>query len=165
MKREEKEEQFVRLIEQNRSMILMMCRAYAPSREETDDYFQEVVVRLWQGFDSFRGDAALSTWVYRITLNTCISQTRKSSCRFQTVPLLDNVDLEEESNVDARNTARLYELINALNRYEKALVLLWLENLPYSEIAEIMGLTVSNVSVKLARIKDKLKSMSNNNQN
>ena len=160
--KKEKEEKFVRLIEQNKGMMLMICRAYAPTDEEIDDYFQEVVIRLWQGYDTFRGDAEIATWIYRVTLNACISFVRKNNSKPSTVMLLIDTDYADEDSVDAKNTAKLYRLINCLNRYEKALVLLWLENLSYAEIADIMGLTVSNVSVKLTRIKAKLKSMSNN---
>ena len=149
--KKEKEEKFINLIDDNKGMIRMICRAYAHTDDDIDDYFQEVVIKLWETFDAFRGESSAKTWIYRITLNSCISFVRKKSAKPATIPLL----------TDAKNTAKLYRLIDSLNRYEKALVLLWLENLSYAEIAEIMGLTVSNVSVKLTRIKEKLKSLSN----
>lgn len=159
--KKEKENRFIDLIEQNKGMVLMICRAYASDASDVDDYFQDVVLKLWQSFDNFRGDSEISTWIYRITLNACISFARKRDARPTTTPLLVDIEIAEEDSVDAKNTAKLYDLINCLNKYEKALVLLWLENLSYAEIADVMGLSVSNVSVKLTRIKEKLKSMSN----
>lgn len=159
--KKEKEEKFINLIDDNKGMIRMICRAYAHTDDDIDDYFQEVVIKLWETFDAFRGESSAKTWIYRITLNSCISFVRKKSAKPATIPLLIDNEIVEEDPTDAKNTAKLYRLIDSLNRYEKALVLLWLENLSYAEIAEIMGLTVSNVSVKLTRIKEKLKSLSN----
>ncbi len=159
--KKEKENRFINLIEQNKGMILMICKAYVAEDEDVDDYFQDVVIKLWESFDTFRGDSEISTWIYRVTLNTCISFVRKRNRRLSTTPLLEDIEIADDDSIDAKNTAKLYQLINCLNKYEKALVLLWLENLSYVEIADIMGLTVSNVSVKLTRIKEKLKSISN----
>lgn len=156
-------QEFIDLLKSNKGLILMICRAYAKDKEELEDCFQEVAIRLWQGFGSFRGEAQRSTWLYRVALNAAINFKRKEGRRPPTLQLLD-VDLYcgDDSGGNA-NADRLYCLINRLELYEKALVMLWLENLSYAEIAEIMGLTVKNVSVKLARIKGKLKQLSKQN--
>lgn len=160
MKKREKEEALLKILNQNKSMILMICRAYATSREDIDDYFQEVATKLWQGLDTFKGYSTLKTWVYRIALNTCISFNIKESKKVATQQILENIDVIDDSS-ESKNIDALYKLISQLNYYDRALILLWLENLSYNEIAEIMGLTPNNVSVKLSRIKNKLKSLSN----
>lgn len=150
------QEEVVALIERNKGRIIMLCQAYAKSRDDLEDCFQEVATKIWEGYPNFRGDASESTWVYRVTLNCAINFSRLNDRRPHTVALLDHDFIEDHPETD-KNTERLYELIRQLNPLEKALVLLWLENLPYSEIALVMGMTVKNVSVKLTRIKEKLK--------
>lgn len=148
------------LIDRHKARIIMICRAYTRSREDLDDCFQDVATRIWEGYANFRGEAAEATWVYRVTLNCAINFSRRSARQPSTVSLLDH-DIIEENPESTRATQKLYTLINRLNPLEKALVLLWLENLPYSEIALIMGISVKNVSVKLTRIKEKLKTYAN----
>ncbi len=145
------------LLYRNKARILMICRAYAITPDDLEDCFQEVAIRIWEGYPLFRHDSAESTWIYRVTLNSAINFSRRKARRRLEVPLLDR-DVIEEITIDPR-TERLYELIDQLNPFEKALVLLWLENLPYAEIALIMGLTVKNVSVMLVRVKEKLKKL------
>lgn len=160
MKRIEKEKLLIQILEQNKGMLLTICKAYSKDEDELNDYFQEIVIRIWLGLDSYKEKSQMGTWIYRVALNTCITYSRTKSHNIKLEPLICNIDLVEDIE-ETKNSTKLYELINCLNRYEKALILLWLENLPYSEIAEIMGLSVKNVSVKLFRIKDKLKKMSN----
>lgn len=148
------------LLDRHKARIIMICRAYTRSRDDLDDCFQDVASRIWEGYANFRGDASESTWVYRVTLNCAINFSRRTSRRPPTVPMLDH-DLIEENADTSNSTRRLYELIDQLNPLEKAIVLLWLENLPYAEIALIMGMSVKNVSVKLSRIKEKLKTFAN----
>lgn len=145
------------LLERHKARILMLCRAYAPVRDDLEDCFQEVAVKIWEGYPSFRRDSSEATWIYRVTLNCAINFSRRAGRRPAQVPLLDH-DIIEETTSDPR-TERLYALIDRLDPFEKALVLLWLENLPYAEIALIMGMTVKNVSVKLLRVKEKLKKL------
>ncbi len=148
------------LLERNKARIIMICRAYVNSRQDLEDCFQEVSTRIWEGYKSFRGNSSEETWVYRVTLNCAINFSRRSARRPSSLPLLD-LDVIDDVVDSDRATERLYSLINRLNPLEKAIVLLWLENLPYAEIALIMGMTVKNVSVKLTRIKDKLKTFAN----
>ena len=143
--------------------IYKVCYIYANAPDDLNDLFQEVVLNLWKSFPRYRGDSSLSTWVYRIAMNTCISFLRHSNTRPQTIPLTIDVAsrlTEEESRAGKLND--LYRLINQLSVQERALILLWLEERSYQEMADILGLSKANVAVKLLRTKEKLKRMSNN---
>ena len=158
----EQEQMFLNLMEQHKQIIYKVCFMYASDDETINDLFQEVMLNLWKGFPRFRGESKPSTWVYRIAMNTCVSWLRSSSRRPQTVPLtLSMTDiLADEHEKD--NLRELYNLINRLGKLERALILLWLEEKSYEEIAEILDISVSNVGVRINRIKTKLKTMSNN---
>lgn len=143
--------------------IYKVCYIYANAPDDLNDLFQEVVLNLWKSFPRYRGDSSLSTWVYRIAMNTCISFLRHSHARPQTIPLTIDVAsrlTEEESR--AGKLKELYHLINRLGVQERALIMLWLEERSYQEMADILGLSKANVAVKLLRTKEKLKRMSNN---
>ena len=155
------EREFISLVEEYKQVIYKVCYIYSTSEENLNDLYQEVVINLWKAFPRFRGDCKVSTWVYRIGLNTCISFFRKSKSRPQLVPLtvdLGDFEDKEDKTVLIRE---LYQMINRLGKMERALILLWLEEKSYQEMADITGLTRSNVAVKLNRIKEKLKTMSN----
>ena len=153
-----KETEFSRIIREQKATIYTVCYMFSKDKEEVDDLFQEVLVRLWQGYDSFQGKSDLRTWIYRVSLNTCISIDRKKKRR-KTQPLLEGVDLFDKNDADNRQTDLLHERIGRLQAFDRAIVLLWLENLSYEEIAQIVGISVKNVSVKLYRIKEQLKQM------
>lgn len=158
----EQELLFLNLMEQHKQIIYKVCFMYASDDETINDLFQEVMLNLWKGFPRFRGESKPSTWIYRIAMNTCVSWLRSSSRRPQTVPLaLSMADiLADEHEKD--NLRELYKLINRLGKLERALILLWPEEKSYEEIAEILDISVSNVGVRINRIKTKLKTMSNN---
>lgn len=156
MKQQEKD--FSRMIREQKATIYTVCYMFSKDKEEIDDLFQEVLVKLWQGYDSFQGKSDLRTWIYRVSLNTCISIDRKKKRR-KTQPLLEGVDLFDKNDADNRQTDLLHERIGKLQAFDRAIVLLWLENLSYEEIAQIVGISVKNVSVKLYRIKEQLKQM------
>lgn len=158
---QQQEKEFISLVEAHKRIIYKVCYMYASDRENLNDLYQEVVINLWKAFPRFRGECEASTWVYRIGLNTCISFFRKSKSRPEVVPI--TVDLEAFADEEDQ-TARLnelYRMINSLNQLERALILLWLEERSYQEIAEIIGISRNNVAVKLNRIREKLKAMSN----
>ena len=155
---EQQEKDFSRMIREQKATIYTVCYMFSKDKEEVDDLFQEVLVRLWQGYDSFQGKSDLRTWIYRVSLNTCISIDRKKKRR-KTQPLLEGVDLFDKNDADNRQTDLLHERIGRLQAFDRAIVLLWLENLSYEEIAQIVGISVKNVSVKLYRIKEQLKQM------
>ena len=153
-----KETEFSRIIREQKATIYTVCYMFSKDKEEVDDLFQEVLVRLWQGYDSFQGKSDLRTWIYKVSLNTCISIDRKKKRR-KTQPLLEGIDLFDKNDADNRQTDMLHERIGRLQPFDRAIVLLWLENMSYDEIAQIVGISVKNVSVKLYRIKEQLKQM------
>lgn len=133
---------------------------YANNIDTPQDLFQEVVINLWKGYPEFRGESKIQTWIYRIALNTCVTFLRKSGKQPKTQPLTD--DLHVYADVTATDRIKeLYKMINKLNAIEKAIVLLYLEERSYDEIAQIIGLTKSNVGVRINRIKEKLSQMTN----
>ena len=155
---EQQEKDFSRMIREQKATIYTVCYMFSKDKEEIDDLFQEVLVKLWQGYDSFQGKSDLRTWIYRVSLNTCISIDRKKKRR-KTQPRLEGVDLFDKNDADNRQTDLLHERIGRLQAFDRAIVLLWLEDMSYEEIAQIVGISVKNVSVKLYRIKEQLKQM------
>lgn len=158
MKQEVKEdEQFLDMIRQNEGIIYKVASFYADVDHPISDLYQEVVLNLWKSFASFRGDNKYSTWIYRIALNTCVSFYRRSK---RNVTYVD-ISMDIPDTVDnSEDIQELYKLINRLGKIERALVLLYLDDKSYKEIAEITGLSVTNVATKLSRIKEKLRQMS-----
>jgi RNA polymerase sigma-70 factor, ECF subfamily len=157
---EDQKQQFVSLIEQNKSLIYKFCYMYATETDTPDDMFQEVVINLWKGYPAFRGESKIQTWIYRIALNTCVTFLRKSGKRPVTLPLTDDLHVYADEP-DTNRIKELYKLINRLNAIEKAVVLLYLEDRSYEEIAQIVGISKSNVGVRIVRIKEKLVQLSN----
>ncbi|MBP5658986.1 MAG: sigma-70 family RNA polymerase sigma factor [Paludibacteraceae bacterium] len=155
----EKEKQFNELVREQKKNIYTVCYMFSGDQEEVADLFQEVLINLWQGIDRFRHEAKTSTWVYRIALNTCLAHEKKKQRQPSTISLTMDIDLYAGKDNDTRQIRQLHERINRLNYLDRAIVLLWLENLPYDEIAAITGISVKNVSVRLVRIKEQLKQM------
>jgi RNA polymerase sigma-70 factor (ECF subfamily) len=149
------------MIRENERIIYKVCSLYVSDESPVEDLYQDVVLNLWKAFPSFRSESSCSTYIYRVALNTCISGIRSKRRRGQRMPLhlLDEQALEPVN--EEENVRELYRLIRQLGRLERSLILLWLEEKPYQEIAEITGLSVSNVATKLKRIKEKLIKMSN----
>lgn len=154
------ENQFAQMVSQHKSTIYTVCFMFSKQKEEVDDLFQEVLCNLWRGYNSFRGESNVATWVWRVAFNTCISTDRKRR-RSNSIPLSMNINLFEDKDDDSRQIKMLYDRIRRLKPFDRAIVLLWLENMSYEEIAAIVGITVKNVSVRLYRIKEELKQMSN----
>ncbi|MDL2265848.1 sigma-70 family RNA polymerase sigma factor [Parabacteroides sp. OttesenSCG-928-G07] len=147
------------MIRDHNGIIYKVASIYADKENVLDDLYQEVVLNLWKAFPDFREESAYSTWIYRIALNTCISFFRKSSRKPMYVELSPDLRISSEDNSLYVN--ELYALINQLNKLERAIIFLYLEDRPYKEIADIMGITPTNVSTKINRIKEKLVKMSN----
>ncbi|MDR0825450.1 MAG: sigma-70 family RNA polymerase sigma factor [Prevotella sp.] len=150
--------QFMAMIRQNEGIIYKVTSFYVDKDHPIGDLYQEVVLNLWKAFPSFRGESKYSTWIYRIALNTCVSFYRKSNKNVAYVDISMDIPDVVDNNEQIQE---LYKLINRLGKIERALVLLYLDDKPYKEIAEIIGFSVTNVATKLNRIKDKLKQMSN----
>jgi len=151
-----KEKQFEELVKQYKRTIYSVCYMFSRDNEEINDLFQEILVRLWLGFDQFEQRSSVNTWVYRIALNTAINSDKRAKRRPQTVPLSTDIDPYDPQDSSLEQVRQLYELINQLDVMDRGLVLLWLEGIGYDEIAAIMGITVANVGIKLHRIKEKL---------
>lgn len=158
----DKEKEFERIVREHKSTIFTVCYMFSKDRDEVNDLFQDTLVNLWLGFDSYRGKSKVETWIWRVALNTCLTMERKKRKRGQRVPLEMAGDLFEESTSDAetKQIQMLYSRINRLELMDRAIILLWLENMSYDDIAAIIGISVKNVSVKLVRIKEKLIQMS-----
>ena len=148
------------MIKEHKSTIYTVCFMFSKDSDEVNDLFQEVLINLWQGFASFEGRSKIDTWIWRVSFNTCISQERKKK-RTSSIPLTMGIDLFNDKDEDTRQVQMLYDRIHRLKPFDRAIVLLWLEGMPYDEIAAIVGITTKNVSVHLYRIKEELKQMSN----
>lgn len=148
------------MIREQKSTVYLVCYMFSKDKSEVEDLVQEVLVNLWKGFGRFEGRSDIRTWVYRVSLNTCISAARKKK-RNETLPLTMDIDLFDENDADNRQVDLLHSRISRLQPFDRAIVLLWLENLNYEEIGQIVGISTKNVSVRLVRIKEQLKSMSN----
>ncbi|MBP3737530.1 MAG: sigma-70 family RNA polymerase sigma factor [Muribaculaceae bacterium] len=154
------EQEFERLAREHKSTIYSVCYMFSKDRDEVNDLFQEVLVNLWRGMASFQGRSDVRTWVWRVALNTCITSERKKK-KNATVPLTMDIDLFDDRDRDTQQVQMLRNRIGRLQPFDRAIVLLWLENMSYDEIAAIVGITAKNVGVRLYRIKEQLKNMSN----
>ena len=158
----ELEKDFLDMIDAHERVIYKVCYFSAKNHDELDDLFQETVLNLWKSFPNFRGDSKVTTWIYRIALNTCINfdSQRSTQDRLLTVPLTT----EEVGNLaadDDRDSLfqELHESIDRLNEKERQLILLWLEDMSYQTMADILGTTTNNIGVKLNHIRHKLRKM------
>jgi len=160
-----KEEKFKTIVSDNGERIRNICRYYNSNVEDQKDMYQEVLVNIWKSLDSFRGDSAMSTWVYRVAVNTSLTFTGKA---FRHMKLMVNSDttnlnsiLDDENLKQKLAEEKLFDRmqleLNQLSVIDKALISLMLEGLSMKEIAEVIGITEANVKVKIHRIKSQLK--------
>ena len=152
---------FEEMVRKYKSTVYTVCYMFSKDNDEVNDMFQESLLNLWKGFETFKGKSDLRTWIWKVSLNTCISFDRKKK-KLPTVPLSMDIDLYEDKDNDTRQIKMLYDRINRLKPFDKAIILLWLENMSYDEIGLIVGISPKNVSVRLVRIREELKKMSNN---
>lgn len=152
---------FEQLVRENTAILNKICRVYTNSEEDFDDYYQEVTIQLWSSFQNFRGDSQVSTWVYRVAINTCLGLLRKEKRRIPTDELHDRHEISEsnEQAILDEQLQKLYRAIKKLKEVDRAIILLHLEDKSYKEVAEIMGISLSNVGVKISRIKTQLKQL------
>jgi RNA polymerase sigma-70 factor (ECF subfamily) len=158
MEREELETKFVQMVQQHSQIIYKVASFYVDPSQTLDDLYQETVLNLWKAFPNFREESTVSTWVYRIALNTCVSFFRRRKNKPVYIGLQDEIEYKQE---DKELINELYITINRLGKLERALILLYLDDKSYKEISDITGFTVTNVATKLNRIKKKLKELSN----
>ena len=155
----QKEQEFVRIIKEHEGVIFKITSLYTDNRDDQKDLYQDVVYQLWKSFDSFRAESKISTWMYRIALNTALTRLKKSKRMGNSVSV-DTVIMKQTENYNPEFEEKLkllYAHIKQLNVLEKGLMLLLLEGKKYEEISEITGLSPSNVATRISRIKQKLK--------
>ena len=154
------EQEFLSVIREYERVIYKVCYLYTNPNAPLNDLYQDVILNLWKAYPKFRKECKISTWIYRIALNTCISFFRKEKNVPEIVTLTYETDwVIEEHDPIHEMLRQLYQVINQLGQLDKSIILLYLEDKSYEDIAEITGLTVTNVATKLSRIKDKLKKM------
>ena len=151
---------FARIVREHKGTIYTICYMFSKDENEVADLFQDILINLWKGFAGFRGESSARTWIYRVCLNTCISAERKKKRRGESIPLDMDINLFDDSVEDLKQIRMLQNRISRLGPFDRAIVLLWLENLSYDEIGAIVGITAKNVSVRLFRIKEQLRNMS-----
>lgn len=153
------DEFFARLVKEHKSTIYTVCYMFSHDEEEVNDLFQETLINMWKGIDSFREESKISTWIYRVALNTCLLQERKKKKEAKKVPLTMNVNFFEDSDANSVQVRQLHQRIGRLGLVDRALVMMWLEGMSYDEIGAVMGISPQNVGVKLFRIKEQLKKL------
>lgn len=150
---------FNTFITDQKAIITKICRSYSDNDEEFQDLFQEVTIQLWRGYESFRNESKVSTWVYRVALNVCLTQFKKRKRNLPTSSIEDMTREPVQEGIDPihEQVDLLYQGIKKLKEIERAIILLYLEDKQYNEIAEILGMTRTNVGVRINRIKAQLK--------
>jgi RNA polymerase sigma-70 factor, ECF subfamily len=152
---------FVTLIQENQGLIHKVCILYETDREARNDLFQEIVLQLWKSFPTFRGEAKITTWMYRIALNTAISGLRKLGRKIKTEELEDyhfNISDHAEDHFE-EDFQKLQWAIRQLTEIERAMIMMALDEVPYEEIAENIGISQNNVRVRMNRIREKIRNL------
>lgn len=156
----DKKERFIQVIKDNEGLIFKVATLYTNNLQDKEDLCQEIVFQLWKSFDSFNEMSKLSTWMYRVAMNTAIYNLKSSKKQVNTSPIdlttMRFADVTDQLEEDRMKL--LYEHIQMLNLFEKGIILLFLEGKSHQEIAEFIGISISNVGTKISRIKEKLKS-------
>jgi len=155
----ERERLFLELFEQNRASIRRVCFGYLNSASEVDDLFQEIMTNVWHSLPSFRGEAKISTWVYRIAVNTALVYRKKWKHGEELADMADGSPCAHQALEDRERLAMLHAAIATLPDQERLIITLLLEGLSYKEIADVTGITVNYVGVKISRIKDALEQL------
>ncbi|MCQ2126053.1 MAG: sigma-70 family RNA polymerase sigma factor [Bacteroidaceae bacterium] len=155
----DKERQFTTIVNKHKRTIYTVCYMFSNDRNEVEDLFQDILVRMWNGFESFRGESSLNTWVWRVSLNTCLNFERRKTREGERIELNVDITPADDADYDAMQIRQLHERIGRLGFIDRSIILLWLENMSYDEIGAIVGISAQNVSVRLVRIREKLKRM------
>lgn len=149
------------------AIVIKICRAYTNTQEDFEDYYQEVCLQIWRSSDNFREQSEWSTWIYRITLNVCLTLLKKSKNdpqHFASDYLPDDA-VEDSHAFPDESLNQLYDAIRHLSEVDRAIILLYLEEKSYKEIAEIIGTNQNNIGVRIKRIEDRLKKLLNGKVN
>lgn len=151
------EARFNQCVTAHDAMVRRICLGYAHTAQDLEDLYQDVLVNIWRGLPTFRADSSMRTWVYRIALNTCVSTLRVRS-RQPIQTSLDEVILVPDQSQEKKEALKdLYECISSLGPIDKAIVMMWLDEYSYEEIADTVGIKRNNVATRLHRAKEKLK--------
>lgn len=156
----DKKKRFTKVIKENEGLIFKVAALYTNSIQDKEDLYQEIVFQLWKSFDTFKEESKLSTWMYRVAMNTAIYNLKSVKRQIRTISIETETERfsEEADKSDEERFRLLHENIQGLNLLEKGIILLYLEEKTHQEIAEIIGISTTNVGTKILRIKEKLKS-------
>jgi len=152
------EKQFLEDIMESREIIVRICLIYRKDQADRDDLYQEIIMNAWNAYPRFKGLSKFSTWLYKVALNTALSENRKNKF-FGRISDLDMISNRASIENHDEDTEMLYFAIEQLDPLEKSIALLYLDDLPYREISKITGLTESNIGVRLNRLKSKMKTI------
>ena len=156
-----REARFLEVLSMYDAVVRRVCFMYSGFSADFEDLYQETVANLWNGFDTFRGEANISTWIYRAAVNTCITWLRRNSRHRNTRSLDEALTLIAGDDMEhRRQLEQMYMLISQLSALDKAIVMMWLDGRRYDEIADVLGIAKAVVAVRLHRAKGKLKEMS-----
>lgn len=155
------ETDFDKIIKTHYGILFKVARSYTSNKDDFDDLYQEILIQIWTSLSKFKNQSKISTWLYRVALNTALTfvkKDKKEKSKFSDVPLENQKAYydSERTTVSQDKISSLYKCINLLNKSDRAIILLYLEKCSYEEIAEIVGISVNNVGVKISRIKTKL---------
>ena len=161
----DKKERFISAIKENEGFIYKIAAVYTNNTDDKNDLVQEIIYQLWKSFDSFNQQSSLNTWMHRVALNVAIFQLKVFKKSFSTVPIDEQViNFQEKDDSEIEERWKIFrQQINTLNLLDKGIVLLYLDNKSYEEIAAIVGITKTNVATKLSRKKEKLKTQIHKN--
>lgn len=156
----DKEKKFLRLISEHEGLIHKICHVYAADALAKQDLFQEIVIQLWKSFENFRNESKISTWMYRVALNTALTEKRRNKTKVS-ISFLGSLkdDKAQESNMEAdeENLNLLFSAISKLTEVEKAVVMLYLDDKSYEDMEDVLGINQGTLRVKMNRIKEKLR--------
>ncbi|MGN0092217.1 MAG: RNA polymerase sigma factor [Alistipes sp.] len=157
------EQEFTRMVKEQKSTIYTVCMMFSDNADEVDDMVQETLINMWNGFERFENRSNPRTWIWRIAMNTCISFDRKRKRQSDTASSLSTIGISSVAVTDEpqndKQIRMLHDRIHKLGVFDRAIILLWLEDLSYEEIGRIVGISAKNVGVRLVRIREALKSM------
>lgn len=163
----EEERTFLDVIDRYGSVIGRICRSFATVVEEEADLRQDVLINIWKGMASFRAEADMKTWIYRVTMNTCVSSQRRrpkgEAIRLDTLPTPDSLPGKDDKERATRNQSAyensqwLQAMLNSLSLDDHAIMAMWLDDLPYDEIAALMGMNRNTVATRVRRAKERLR--------
>ena len=157
------EQEFTRMVKEQKSTIYTVCMMFSDNADEVDDMVQETLINMWNGFERFENRSNPRTWIWRIAMNTCISFDRKRRRQSDTASSLSTIGISSVAVTDESQNDKqirmLHDRIHKLGVFDRAIVLIWLEDLSYEEIGRIVGISAKNVGVRLVRIREALKNM------